>query len=241
MATFNASISYTSPDIGDLATKAPSSNNLSTSDENTGGAVQAKDEKAHLAPLPQPPPNETVQDPNIVKWEPHDRENPQNWSNTYKGIVTAQLGLLALVASLGSSITSAAENRIASATNLGYEVSVLSVSLYIVGFALGPIVWAPVSEVWGRRISMLPAVFCLGIFSIGTAVSKNATSVFITRFFAGVFGSAPVSNVSAALGDIWPPKLRGTAMMFYAITVMGGPTFGPLIGAAVVVNPHLGW
>jgi hypothetical protein len=39
------------------------------------------------------------------------------------------------------------------------------------------------------------------IFSIGTAVSKNAASVLITRFFGGVFGSAPVSNVSAALGQ----------------------------------------
>lgn len=55
---------------------------------------------------------------------------------------------------------------------------------------------------------MLPAVFCLGLFSIGTATSQNAQSVFITRFFAGLFGSAPVSNVSAALGDMWNPKAR---------------------------------
>jgi MFS family permease len=88
---------------------------------------------------------------------------------------------------------------------------------------------------------MLPAMACLGLFSIGTATSKNAQSVFITRFFAGVFGSAPVSNVSAALGDIWSPKARGTAVTFYAVAVVGGPTLGPVIGAALLVNPHLGW
>jgi MFS family permease len=88
---------------------------------------------------------------------------------------------------------------------------------------------------------MLPAVFCLGLFSIGTATSQNAASIFITRFFGGVFGSAPVSNVAAALGDIWAPKARGMALTLYAIAVCGGPTIGPVIGAALVVNPNLGW
>lgn len=67
---------------------------------------------------------------------------------------------------------------------------------------------------------MLPAMICLGLFSIGTATSKNAQSIFITRFFAGCFGSAPVSNVSAALGDIWHQKARGTAVVFYAVAGM---------------------
>ena len=60
-------------------------------------------------------------------------------------------------------------------------------------------------------------MFVLGLFSIATAVGKNAQTIFITRFFAGVFGSSPVSNVAAALGDIWEPKARGIATTFYAI------------------------
>ena len=70
-------------------------------------------------------------------------------------------------------------------------------------------------------------MFCLGLFSIGTATSTSAASILITRFFGGVFGSAPVSNVAAALGDIWAPKARGTAVTFYAVAVVGGPTLGP--------------
>jgi len=69
-------------------------------------------------------------------------------------------------------------------------------------------------------------MFLLGVFSIATAVSKNAQSIFITRFLAGVCGSSPVANVAAALGDIWSPKARGTAVVFYAIAVVGGPTLG---------------
>lgn len=81
----------------------------------------------------------------------------------------------------------------------------------------------------------------LALFSIGSALSQNPETLFITRFFAGVFGSSPVSNVSAALGDIWSREHRGIAVSFYAVAVVGGPTLAPVIGAALLVNPNLGW
>ncbi|KAL8801006.1 MAG: hypothetical protein Q9182_004750 [Xanthomendoza sp. 2 TL-2023] len=83
-------------------------------------------------------------------------------------------------------------------------------------------------------------MFGLAIVSIGTATSKSPAAIFITRFLGGVFGSAPTSNVAAALGDIWEPKVRGTAVTLYAICNMGGPTLGPVIGSLLTVS-HLGW
>ncbi|KAE8450259.1 hypothetical protein EG329_006687 [Mollisiaceae sp. DMI_Dod_QoI] len=178
----------------------------------------------------------------LVDWDgPEDKSNPRNWSNLYKAWITLQLGMLAFAASLGSSIIAPAEDDIAKYVGVSTETTVLTVSLYVVGFALGPSCWGPLAELYGRRLSMLPAVFILGLFSIATAVGNNAQTIFITRFFAGVFGSAPVSNVSAALGDIYEPKARGTAVTFYAVAVVGGPTLGPIIGSALVVNKHLGW
>lgn len=109
------------------------------------------------------------------------------------------------------------------------------------GYAFGPSIWAPISEVYGRRWSMLPAVLLLVCFSLATAFSQSPAALFITRFFGGVFGSAPISNVSAALGDIYVPRTRGVASAFYAIAVMGGPTLAPVIGAALTVHPSLGW
>lgn len=177
----------------------------------------------------------------LVQWDENDPANPRNWHPWYKAFITFQLGVLAFAGSLGSSIISPAEEVIAEEFGVSMEVMVLCVSLYVLGFALGPSLWAPLSEVYGRRISILPAVFVLGIFSIGTATSQNAASVLITRFFAGVFASAPISNVAAALGDIYEPKVRGTAVTFYAIAVVGGPTIGPVVGAACTVSPSLGW
>ncbi|KAF2772010.1 MFS general substrate transporter [Teratosphaeria nubilosa] len=177
----------------------------------------------------------------LVGWDAHDGRNPRNWSTRYKGFITFQLGMLALSASLGSSIIAPAESALASTFGVSGEVTVLAVSLYVLGFAFGPLLWAPVSEVYGRKVSMLPPLVALALCSIGTAVARNAATVFVTRFFGGVFGSAPVSNVSAALGDLYEPKARGVAVTFYAVCVVGGPTIGPVIGSALTVNPHLGW
>jgi MFS family permease len=109
------------------------------------------------------------------------------------------------------------------------------------GFAIGPLLWAPLSEVFGRRVSLLPPMVALALWSLGTGFSKNAASVFITRLFSGIFGSGPVSNVNAALGDIFSREARGTPVSLYAVAVVGGPTLGPVIGAGIVVGLDWRW
>jgi MFS family permease len=177
----------------------------------------------------------------LVSFDEGDKANPRNWPTMYKIWITFQLGMLAFAASLGSSIISPANETIAAYTGVSDQVILFTIALYLLGFAIGPSIWAPISEIWGRRWSMLPAMFCLGIFSIGTATSKTAASVLITRFFGGLFASAPVSNVSAAMGDMFDPYHRGTAISFYAVAVVGGPTLGPVIGSALTTKLSWRW
>ena len=68
--------------------------------------------------------------------------------------------------------------------------------------------------------------FIAACFSFGTAAAKDIQTVLLTRFFAGLFGSAPVTNTGGVLGDIWAPEHRGTAIVGYAFAVVGGPTLG---------------
>jgi hypothetical protein len=67
----------------------------------------------------------------LVKWDENDVLNPQNWTANYKWWVTFQLGMLALAGSLGSSITSSADESIAKFTGVSGAVAVLDVSLYM--------------------------------------------------------------------------------------------------------------
>jgi MFS transporter, DHA1 family, multidrug resistance protein len=66
------------------------------------------------------------------------------------------------------------------------EVGVLGVSLYVLGFATGPIIWAPSSELYGRKSPLLISCFAFSIFSIAVAVAKDVQTVFISRFFSGI-------------------------------------------------------
>lgn len=99
---------------------------------------------------------------------------------------------------------------------------------------------APLSEVYGRKQAVLVPYFVAAIFSFGTAAAKDVQTIMLTRFFAGFFGSAPVTNTGGVLSDIWAPEQRGTALVGYAMAVVGGPVLGPIAGGAIVQS-YLGW
>jgi MFS family permease len=116
--------------------------------------------------------------------------------------------------------------QVATEYHVSNEVSLLGISFLLMGFGLGPLLWAPLSEVYGRKPAVLAPYFIAGCFSFGTATAKDIQTILITRFFAGLFGSAPVTNTGGVLGDIWSPGQRGTAIVGYAFAVVGGPTLG---------------
>ena len=116
----------------------------------------------------------------------------------------------------------------------------MGLSVLLVGFGVGPLFWAPLSEIFGRKPAVLIPYFLSAVFSFGTAAAKDIQTIVITRFFAGFFGSAPVTNTGGVLGDIWSPTERGTAIVFYAFAVVGGPVLGPIVGVAIVQS-YLRW
>jgi MFS family permease len=97
-------------------------------------------------------------------------------------------------------------------------------------------IWAPLSELYGRRAAVFIPYFIGGVFSFGSATSKDFQTLMITRFFTGFFASAPVTNTGGVLGDLWLPSQRGTALAGYSIAVAGGPLLAPIAGGAMLVS-----
>jgi MFS family permease len=79
---------------------------------------------------------------------------------------------------------------------------------------------------YGRKPAVLIPYFVAACFTFGTATAKDIQTILITRFFTGLFASAPVTNTGGVLGDIWLPSHRGMAIVGYAAAVVGGPTLG---------------
>lgn len=69
--------------------------------------------------------------PILVKWDENEPANPFNWSTPYRAFITLQLGLIAMAASVGSSIMAPTEPTLQKVFHIDHEVSVLCISLYM--------------------------------------------------------------------------------------------------------------
>lgn len=192
------------------------------------------------AGVPSPPSDAETND--IVDWDgPLDPDNPQNWSSKFKWYTIMILACMTFVVSFGSSVFSTATIVTSEEFGVSQEVMILGVTLYVVGFALGPLVFGPLSELYGRRTPLMAGMFGFIIFQIPIGVATNLQTVFVCRFFGGAFGSAALAIVPGMAVDLFDPIERGVATMAYAAAVFAGPALGPIIGEFTVKNTDLGW
>ena len=119
-------------------------------------------------------------------------------------------------------------------------MTALGTSLFVLGFAAGPVIFAPGSELIGRRWPLCIGMAGSSIFTIGAATSKDIQTLIICRFFAGLFGASPLCVVPGVLSDMYDNKYRGMAITIYALTVFGGPFLAPIIGQ-LMTDSYLGW
>lgn len=103
----------------------------------------------------------------------------------------------------------------------------LTVSIYLAGFAVGPMFIAPLSELYGRLVIYHTcSVVCVG-FIIGCALSKTTGMFLAFRFLAGCAASGPAAVGGGTVADVVPPAQRGRAMSLFFV----GPLLGPVGGA----------
>ncbi|KAK7750323.1 hypothetical protein SLS62_007731 [Diatrype stigma] len=172
---------------------------------------------------------------------PDDPYRPINWPTRKKVATTLLYGLVTMTATWASSAYAAGTAQVAAEFGVGSQAATLGTTLFLLGFGIGPLLWAPLSEVYGRRPAVLAPMFVAVCFAFATAGARTLQAVMLTRFFGAFFASAPVTNTGGVLGDLFSPAYRGIAMAGYAMAVVGGPTVGPIVSAAVVAAPGYGW
>ncbi|KAK0614862.1 putative MFS transporter [Bombardia bombarda] len=183
----------------------------------------------------------TAPEPNAMQWDgPGDPENPKNFSLFKRTYITVMLALLVFMVAFASSVMSPTTEKLAEEFHLSSEVCILATALFVLGFAFGPLIFGPASEVLGRKQPLAVGLFLFGIFTIPVAVAKNAATVFVCRFLTGTFGSSSLAIVGGTLADIWEPLSRGVAVAGFASATFLGPVMGPIVGG-FVTKSYLGW
>ncbi|KAK9449300.1 major facilitator superfamily domain-containing protein [Limtongia smithiae] len=179
----------------------------------------------------------------VLDWDgPDDPDDPQGWPLRKKLLLLNTVGLLCFTVTFGTSVIIGGVPQIMQKYNVGEVPSYLTVTLYLLGLALGPTLGAPISELYGRRtvyIVTLPLAMC---FAVGTALSPTFGGHLVCRFLCGLMGS-PVLAVSAGtIADVFVPRDRGLALAFFCATgPFAGPTLGPVAGGWIATRKNWQW
>jgi len=181
----------------------------------------------------------TEQDPFVINWEDDDPENPQTFGAVYKWTITGIVAIATLAVALASSIYSGAIRSIEAEFNPSTEVAILGVSLFVVGFAAGPLLWAPISEVTGRRNILIGTYIMFTLWNSVACAAQNMASLIVFRFLAGLFGSSPLTNAGGTISDMFNAKMRGLATAIFAAAPFLGPALGPIAGG--FLGEAAGW
>lgn len=109
-------------------------------------------------------------------------------------------------------------------------------SVYLLGYSLGPLLIAPLSEIYGRAIvyNFCNTIFL--IFTVACALANNVGALIVFRLFAGIGASCPLTLGAGTIADMIPMEKRGLAMACWIMGPIIGPTFGPLSSSPVYLT-----
>lgn len=177
--------------------------------------------------------------PMIIRFSMTDSANPRNWSRWRKYYITIFVSMLNNLTCWCSSSLSLASLQIAAEFDVSMEITTLLLSTYIFGFALGPVVLAPLSEKFGRSPVYNISWGLLVIFHIPIALAPNIGTLLVCRFLAGFFGSAPLTNTGGTVSDLWSRNESGYAMCIYGLSSTLGPNLALVVTGYMIQEK--GW
>ena len=173
----------------------------------------------------------------FVTFKIDDPENPLNWPMWIKWVYTILFSFSVISAAYGSSCLSGGLFTINDKYGVSTEVSTLTVSLMVLGFCVGPLLWAPLSEQIGRRPVYIISFGLYTIFNIPCALSPNIGGLLVCRFLCGVFAASALTNAGASLVDIHSDT-RGLAIAFFSFCPYSGPVLGGVVNGFISVGTN---
>lgn len=171
----------------------------------------------------------------IVSFGPDDQENPHNWSKGKKMFVVLSGMMQVLNSTIGSSLPSGATEYIAKEFHItNHEQLVLPISVFLVGYVLGPLLFGPLSEQYGRRYPLLIGYCLFNIFMMACALAPSFNALIVFRLLNGMAASAPIAIITGTFSDVFgDPTERGRTMAWYMASTAVGPIVSPFISGFI--------
>ncbi|KAF7591153.1 hypothetical protein BBP40_001927 [Aspergillus hancockii] len=171
--------------------------------------------------------------PLLIDWRgAEDSENPQNWSTTKKFLVSCQIWLLTFAIYIGSAIYTPGIEGVSQQFGVSRVAATLGLTLFVLGYGLGPMVWSPLSELptVGRSPTYVLTLLVFVFFQFAVIYAKNFGMLLAFRFLTGFIGSPALATGGASMGDIWNPQVRDYMIAIWGCFAISAPVLGPLVG-----------
>ncbi|OAA60300.1 Major facilitator superfamily domain, general substrate transporter [Niveomyces insectorum RCEF 264] len=185
--------------------------------------------------------NGTDVDPYVIDYLNNDRQDAMNFPRGKKWAIAILQSLSTFAVTFASSVYASGIPSIRQRFDVSGDVATLGLSLYVLGFALGPLLWAPLSEMYGRKSIYVISFTAYTAFNVGAACAPNITTLLVLRFFASAFGSSSMTNTGGVIADMFSKAERGLATGLFATAPFLGPALGPIAGGFLAETQGWRW
>lgn len=168
----------------------------------------------------------TLDSPYLVGFLPSDRCNPLEFSKSRKWTITLIHAGATFAVSFSSSVYTGGLLDIVNDLHTTHEIATLGISLFVLGFAFGPMLWAPLSELYGRQVVFFVSYLAITVFNGASAASPTISSLLVFRLLAGIFGACPLTNCGGVIADMFTARQRGMAGCIFSMAPFLGPAIG---------------
>ncbi|GAA5894174.1 hypothetical protein JCM5296_004675 [Sporobolomyces johnsonii] len=177
-----------------------------------------------------------------VEWESKDDpENPFNWSSRRKWQTCLIACIFTLVVGYCGTAFAMGNESMMADLHCSREVATLGLSVFPLGFGLGPLFTAPLSEAYGRYPMYFVSCLIYLIFFIPIAYGQNIQTVIVCRFIAGVAASTGSTLVGGTVADLFEAADRGLPMAIFSICAFAGTGLGPAISGYIELKKGWRW
>ena len=214
---------------------------VSRSDERLQVETELAVERTKSLPIV---PTKTSDGNILVDWyTTDDPANPQNWSAKKKHFVSFILSLYTFAVYTSSAIYTPGIPGVVHEWGISENNASLPLSLYVLAYGIGPLIFGPMSEVpLIGRSPVYSATFALFvILSIPTPLADNFAGLLVLRFLQGFFGSPCLANGGATMQDMYSLLYLPYAITVWVSAAYCGPALGPLLSGFAVTAKGWRW
>lgn len=157
------------------------------------------------------------------------------------GAFVALMASLMTLSAMATDINLPAIPVTAAALDASLTSAQLTVTLFFAGFALGQLIWGPLSDARGRKPAMLVGIVTFELATIGCALAPGIEMLLLCRAVQGLGAAAAAVLARAVIRDLFDGPQMARVMSLALAAFITGPIVAPSIGAVILAVASWRW